>query len=184
MRSTAAARSAALPAARVGLMGRAAVGDESRVAVKRQIAAAPSEIFVVITDPNMHVEIDGSGMLESAPDARPLQAAGDTFEMDMDREPLGDIPLGKYKVLNTVTRITPDQLLEWNVGGLGMGPFGHVYGYELVPVGDGVTEVTLYCDWSGVPSEVLEHVTFPVVPVHMLEQSLENLDGIVTSPNG
>ena len=152
----------------------------NRVTVQRRIAASPAEIFVVITDPNMHVEIDGSGMLMAAPDAKPLHDVGDTFEMDMDREALGDIPLGKYKVLNTVTKISPDALLEWNVGGFGRGPFGHVYGYELVAV-DGGTDVAHYCDWSGVPADVLEVVTFPVVPVHMLEQSLDNLDRIMTT---
>ena len=49
----------------------------------------------------------------------------------MDREALGDLPLGKYTVLNTVTKITPDRLLEWNVGSAERGPVGHVYGYEL-----------------------------------------------------
>lgn len=156
--------------------------ESQRVSIDRRIAASPSEIFRVITDPRMHVEIDGSGMLVAAPDARELEHVGDTFEMDMDREALGDIPLGKYQVLNTVTKLDPDALLEWNVGGAGRGAFGHVYGYTLVPAGDGGTDVTLYCDWSGVPAEMLEHVTFPVVPVHMLEQSLENLDRIMTSP--
>ena len=33
----------------------------------------------------MHVEIDGSGMLEAAPGSRRLEAPGDTFEMEMDR---------------------------------------------------------------------------------------------------
>ena len=51
-------------------------------------------------------------MLEAAPGVRRFTAVGDTFEMDMDREPLGDVPMGKYQVLNTVTRIVPDELLE------------------------------------------------------------------------
>src|SRR5262245_9074204 len=138
-----------------------------RVSVHRRIAASPSAIFAVICDPNMHVEVDGSGMLVAAPDAQPLRQIGDTFAMDMDREPLGDIPLGKYKVLNTVTKIVPGAVLEWNVGGFGMEPLGHVYGYELAAVGGTATDVTHYCDWSGVPQEMREVVTFPVVPVHM-----------------
>lgn len=149
--------------------------DEHRASVRRQIAAPPDDIFAVITDPNMHVEIDGSGMLISAPNAKPLRNVGDTFEMNMDREPLGDFPLGKYQVLNTVTKIEPAETLEWNVGGLGMGAFGHVYGYMLVAVGDNATEVTHYCDWSGIADEVREAITWPVVPVHMLEKTLENL---------
>jgi len=65
------------------------------------------------------------------------------------------------------------------LGGLGRGPFGHVYGYELVAVGEDATDVTLYCDWSGIPDETREVVTLPVVPVHMLEASLDNLDRIM-----
>ena len=34
----------------------------------------------------------------------------------MDRDALGDLPLGKYQVLNTVTKFERDRLLEWNVG--------------------------------------------------------------------
>lgn len=153
--------------------------DTDRVSVHRRIAAPADAIFAIVCDPNMHVEIDGSGMLQKAPDAKQLRAVGDTFEMDMDREPLGDFPLGKYKVLNTVTKLVPDQTLEWNVGGLGMGAFGHVYGYELVAVDDDETDVTHYCDWSGVAPEVREALTWPVVPLHMLEQSMENLDRIM-----
>ena len=157
------------------------MSDADRVTVHRRIAAPAGEIFTVICHPDMHVEIDGSGMLVAAPDAKPLRQVGDTFAMDMDREPLGDIPLGKYQVLNTVTRIEPGRVLEWNVGGMGSGPLGHFYGYELVVVSDGETDVIHYCDWSGIPDEVHEVLTFPVIPVQMLEASLENLDRIVTT---
>ena len=69
--------------------------------------------------------------------------------MDMDREPLGDIPnLTKYQVRNTVTRIIPDRLVEWTVGFGDHPPFGHVYGWILDPVNESETEVTNYCDWS------------------------------------
>ena len=61
--------------------------------------------------------IDGSGMLEAAPDAQPLTAVGDTFDIDMDRTPLNDIPgLVKYSVRNTVTQIEPGRLVEWTIG--------------------------------------------------------------------
>jgi uncharacterized protein YndB with AHSA1/START domain len=151
---------------------------EARVSLTRRIAASPAAVFSVITDPRRHVDIDGSGMLV-ATDARPLRAVGDTFDMDMDREPLGDLPMGKYRVRNTVTSIVPDTALEWNVGGVDQPPFGHVYGYELRAAGPASTEVTLYCDWTGVRSGSIRD-RFPIVPVHMLEKSLENLERIVT----
>jgi hypothetical protein len=156
------------------------VNDTERVTVTRRIAAPANEIFLIITDPNMHVEIDGSGMLEAAPDATPLQQVGDEFAMKMDREPLGDIPLGKYEVMNRVTKIETDGLLEWNVGGVGMDPLGHVYGFSLEVISDGETEVVHYCDWSGIPDEMREVLTFPVVPQHMLEKTLANLDAAAT----
>ena len=122
---------------------------------------------MIVTDPAMHVEIDGSGMLEAAPGSRRVEAPGDTFVMDMDREPLGDQPMGKYKSVNTVTRIVPDELLEWNVGLPEQGPFGHVYGWEIAAVGPGETKVTNYCEWPDIPEFARPH--FPIVPLAMLE---------------
>src|ERR1700721_1053976 len=104
---------------------------EERIAARRTAPASPAQVFLIATDPAMHVEIDGSGMLEAAPGARRLEAPGDTFVMDMDRTSLGDQPMGKYQSVNTVTRIVPDQLLEWNVGLPDHGPFGPVYGWEI-----------------------------------------------------
>ena len=153
---------------------------DDRVTLTRRIAAPADAVFAVIIDPNRHVDIDGSGMLMAAPDARPLRAVGDTFDMDMDREPLGDLPMGKYKVRNTVTKFVPDTTLEWNVGGVDQPPFGHVYGYELESTEPGVTDVTLYCDWTGVRASRIRD-RFPIVPVHMLEKSLDNLERIVTA---
>jgi hypothetical protein len=152
---------------------------DARVSLSRRIAAPADVVFGVITDPRGHVDIDGSGMLVAPIDAHPLRAVGDTFDMDMDRESLGDLPMGKYKVRNTVTKFVPDKTLEWNVGGIDQPPFGHVYGYELVAVDPRVTEVKHYCDWTGVRAGSIRD-RFPIVPVYMLEKSLENLERIVT----
>jgi len=157
------------------------VPDLERVSVHRNIGAPAARIYALITDPRMHVEIDGSGMLMAAPDAKRLERVGDTFEMDMDREPLGDVPMGKYKVINTVTKIVPDRALEWNVGTADHRPIGHVYGYELTPRGEHDTEVTSYCDWSNLVEKLRGRVSFPVVPVTALVKSLENLDRLAAA---
>ncbi len=158
------------------------MADEQRISTTRRISAPTGRIFELVTDPTGHVKIDGSGMLVAAGDARRVTGAGDAFEMDMDREPLGDIPMGKYRVRNVVTRIEPDALIEWTVGGVDHPPIGHVYGYTLVPVDDHTTDVTSYCDWSGVSEKWKTCVSWPVVPLTMLEKSLANLDRVVTSP--
>jgi hypothetical protein len=152
-----------------------------RIAATRRIAAPASTLFQIVSSPAGHVQIDGSGMLEAAPDAKPLTEVGDTFDMDMDRTPLNDIPgLVKYKVRNTVTQFVPDRLIEWTVGSADRPPLGHVYGWQIEPVSDTESDVTNYCDWTGIPQEARERRPWPVVPVHMLEQSVENLERIAT----
>jgi len=153
---------------------------ESRLELTRSIDAPPAAVFAVIADPAGHVKIDGSGMLVAAQDSSPMTGVGDSFVMNMDREALGDIPLGKYQVRNTVTAFVADELFEWNVGGVDQAPFGHVYGYRLEPGNNGTTVVTLYVDWTGVRAGSIRD-RFPIVPAHMLEKSLDNLDRIVTS---
>ena len=151
-----------------------------RLSVSRRIPAPALHLFQIVADPRGQVEIDGSGMLMAAPNAVPLQAVGDTFEMDMDREPLGDVPMGKYKVTNTVTLFLADVEVAWTVGTPGRTPLGHVYGFRLDPISESETDVTNYCDWSAVPERWKERVTWPVVPAEMLEKSLINLERIAT----
>jgi len=159
--------------------------SDDRVFATRRIAASASDIFGIVTDPAKHVEIDGSHMLVAAQDAQPLRAVGDSFVVNMDRDALGDLPLGKYTVRNVVTRLNPDRLLEWTVGGVDSAPLGHVYGYELAPAGAAETDVTLYCDWSGfnweaVPEAMRSQLRFPVVPKMALITTLEKLDRVAT----
>ncbi len=156
-----------------------------RHSTSRRVAATPAAIFALLADPAAHPAIDGSGMVEAAIDAKPVTAVGDTFDMDMDRTPIGDIPgLVKYKVRNHVTRFEPDRLIEWTAGGIDTPPVGHHYGWELAAVGEAETEVTHYCEWSGISDEVRARVPWPVVPLSMLEQSVANLERLATSRAG
>jgi hypothetical protein len=155
---------------------------EQRVSASRTIRASAAEVFRIVADPAGHVRIDGSGMLETAPDARPLTEVGQTFDMHMDRTPLNDIPgLVKYSVRNVVTRIEPDALVEWTLGPIGSGPFGCLYGWRLEAVGPEETVVTNYCNWSGITDELrARRPDWPIVPVAMLERSVANLDALLT----
>ncbi|MCW2866684.1 MAG: hypothetical protein JWR20_872 [Marmoricola sp.] len=157
-------------------MSETAAGDLSqRLSVERAIHASAADIYALVCDPAGHVRIDGSGMLVEAPDARPVTAVGDTFAMEMDREPLGDLPMGRYAVLNTVTAIEPGRLVEWTVGTEGRTPIGHVYGFVLESVDAVTTKVTSYCDWSGLHPKLVGKIAFPVVPASMMEQTLDRL---------
>jgi hypothetical protein len=150
-----------------------------RVSATRRISASAQTIYVIVSDPARHVDIDGSGMLQVAPDARPLTAVGQTFDMDMDRRPLGDIPnMAEYKVRCTVTQLIPDRLIEWTVRPVGKPPAGHVYGWQIEPLTDGECLVSNYCDWTNISEDLRARFRWPVVPVDRLERSVGNLEGL------
>jgi len=153
-----------------------------RVSASKLIAVPAEKIYAVVSHPAGHVQIDGSGMLIASDDAKPLTEVGETFLIHMDRRPLGDIPdMAEYDVMNTVTKIVPGQAIEWGVGAVGRTPIGHVYGYTLVPVSDTETQVTTYCDWSAISEKWKQRISWPVVPVSMLAESLDKLERVVTS---
>ena len=152
-----------------------------RVSATGRITAPAHEVFLIVSNPARHVEIDGSGMLQGAPGAKPLTAVGETFDMDMDRRPLGDIPdMAEYKVRCTVTRLVPDRLVEWTVRAVGKPPSGHVYGWQIEPVTDTACVVTNYCDWTDINEALRAKFVWPVVPVDRLEKSVENLTRMTT----
>lgn len=141
-----------------------------RIEVDRTVAASPAEIFRLLCDPNGHVAIDASGMLLAA-EGEPVQAVGDQFVVHMDREALNDLPLGRYDVTVTITRFSPDELIEWTVVGRIRPPIGHVYGYRLAPVADG-TVVTSYYDWSNADPTWRDAGIFPVLSEQALRATL------------
>jgi hypothetical protein len=143
---------------------------EERFEVQRQIAAAPSTVFAVLCDPNGHVAIDSSGMLQSA-DGDPVTKVGDEFVVHMDRESLNDYPLGKYDVTVTITKFEPDALIEWTISGVIQPPIKHLYGYRLEPREDG-TLVTSYYDWSQIEEQYRDKGIFPVIPEAALRATL------------
>ena len=139
-----------------------------RLEVTRAIAADPAAIFQVLTDPQGHVAIDSSGMLQSATGER-VSAVGDTFVVHMDREALNDYPLGLYDVTVKIVTFEPDREIAWTPEG--QLNLGHVYGYRLEPV-DGGTLVTQYYDWSSVEQSWKDGGIFPVISETALRATL------------
>ncbi|XVQ11315.1 SRPBCC family protein [Spirillospora sp. CA-255316] len=139
---------------------------DERLEARREIAASPEKVFGVLCDPKGHVAIDSSGMLQSA-DGEPVKGVGDTFIVHMDRESLGDMPLGKYDVTVTITEFERDAHIEWTVAE----GIDHRYGYLLEPTETG-TRVTSYYDWSRVGEPYRGALTFPVIPKTALRATL------------
>lgn len=147
-----------------------------RISAHRTIPATPEQIFAVITDPDGHVAIDSSGMLQGAT-GRAVTQIGDSFVVHMDRESLGDLPMGKYEVRVFVTDYRQPTALEWTIEGTVRPPIGHVYGFELEQVSANDTKVTSYCDWSRAAPEWKP--IFPVIDEKALRASLGLLDRAV-----
>jgi Polyketide cyclase / dehydrase and lipid transport len=141
-----------------------------RIEVPRTIAAPAAEIFRVLCDPQGHVAIDSSGMLQDAT-GDPVRAAGDTFVVHMDREALNDYPMGEYDVTVTITTLVPDREIAWTIVGQIKPQIGHVYGYTLEPT-DGGTLVTSYYDWSAIDAVWKEADIFPVISEAALRATL------------
>ncbi|WP_267897915.1 SRPBCC family protein [Nocardia suismassiliense] len=155
-----------------------AVGNSTeRVEVSRLIPAPAATIFAVLTDPKGHVDIDASGMLLDA-EGEPVRQPGDRFLVHMDREALGDFPLGKYDVEVVITELTPDKEIAWTVEGQIRPPVRHIYGYRLAPA-EGGTLVTSYYDWSQISEQWKSRLTFPVVPESALKATLGILERTV-----
>jgi hypothetical protein len=141
-----------------------------RFEVQRAIAAKPAQVFALLCDPSGHVSIDSSGMLQSA-DGDPVQQVDDEFVVHMDREALGDFPMGKYDVRVLITRFEPDAAIEWTISGIGQPPIGHLYGYQLEPR-ESSTLVTSYYDWSRIGEDYRSKGIFPVIPESALRATL------------
>jgi Polyketide cyclase / dehydrase and lipid transport len=151
-----------------------------RFEVQRTIPADAATIFGVLCDPRGHVAIDASGMLQSST-GEPARAAGDTFVIHMDREALGDLPMGKYDVTVTITGYEQDRYITWEVSGENFPSIGHYYGYRLEPA-DGGTVVTSIYDWSQVDEKWKSRGGWPVIPESALKATLGVLERTVRAP--
>jgi hypothetical protein len=148
-----------------------------RIEAVRLIPATPTEIFAVLRDPQGHVDIDASGMLMDA-EGGPVSAVGDRFVVHMDREALGDLPMGRYDVEVIITAYEPDREIAWTIEGTIRPPLQHVYGYRIEPA-EGGSRVVSYCDWSNLREDYRALLTFPIVPESALKGTLGILDRTV-----
>src|SRR4029078_5786876 len=106
-------------------------------------AAPAAVIFAVLTDPQAHVELDGSGMVR-ATTAQPITGVGDVFTMAMHFSALGD-----YAMDNHVVEFDLDRRVAWEPAPgqghpeAGSGSrWGHRWRFDLVPDGPDATVVT------------------------------------------
>ena len=151
-----------------------------RIEIARTIPASAPDIFRLLCDPQGHVAIDSTGMLQDA-DGDPVAAAGESFVVHMDREALNDYPqLGRYDVTVEITEFDRDRLISWTVVGQLRPQIGHIYGFQLEPTEDANgTVVTSFYDWSKIDPKWREAGIFPVISEGALRATLGILDRTV-----
>ena len=150
---------------------------DERFEVQRMIPAEAGALFDILRSPQGHVAIDSSGMLQAAT-GEPAGSVGDTFVIHMDREALGDRPMGKYDVIVTITAYEQDRFITWEVSGENFPSIGHYYGYRLEPV-EGGTLVTSIYDWSAVGQRWKRGGDWPILQSSALKATLGILERTV-----
>ena len=107
-------------------------------AARIQIAASPSTIFSILSDPRRHKEIDGSSTITSNISGPEKLQLGSKFGMQMR--------LGiNYRITNKVVEFQENELIAWRHLGR------WVWRYELKAIGPNLTEVTETFDGSRIP---------------------------------
>lgn len=152
------------------------MANDKSITVSRTIDASAKDIFDVLTLPARHAETDASGFVVSAENTERIQQAGDVFVMNIHGDHMG----GDYKMHNHVTGLVDNRLVAWKPANDDdpKNPGGWEWKYELEPVDENTTEVTLTYNWEDVTDKDLLGI-FPMFDEKELEASLGQLASAV-----
>ena len=109
------------------------------VSASREIAAAAQRIFELIADPSQQPRWDGNDNLANADAAQRVRGVGDVFTMTLTNGGVRE---------NHVVEFAEARRIAWNPAVAGERPPGHLWRWELEPLGDTRTRVTHTYDWS------------------------------------
>jgi uncharacterized protein YndB with AHSA1/START domain len=109
------------------------------VSASREIAARPERIFELIADPEQQPRWDGNDNLRAAPAGQRVSRTGEVFTMTLT---------GGATRENHVVEFDEGRRIAWTPAEPGRRPPGHLWRWELEPVGASRTRVTCTYDWS------------------------------------
>ncbi len=151
--------------------------SDNKITVERTINAPTDALFDVLTNPDRHKELDGSGFIQAVSRGDRITGVGDVFTMDM----VGDHMGGEYQTDNHVVGYDENRLVAWQTAPAGTEPKGWQWVWELESQGSDQTLVRHTYDWSNVTDEaLLAKELFPLVGQEQLEDSVQRLDQAVT----
>lgn len=114
--------------------------DVPRVAsYERMVHAEPERIFALIADPAAQPSWDGNDNLASAAPGQRVRAVGDMFSTTVTSGVVRE---------NHVVEFEEGRRIAWRPAEPGQEPPGHLWRWELEPVGDSATLVRHTYDWT------------------------------------
>jgi uncharacterized protein YndB with AHSA1/START domain len=114
------------------------------VSASREIAADPGRIFELIADPAQQPRWDGNDNLAQAHAGQRVRGVGDVFTMTLTRSGIRE---------NHVVEFREGRLIAWMPAEVGQARPGHLWRWQLEPVGESRTRVTHTYDWTNLMDE-------------------------------
>jgi uncharacterized protein YndB with AHSA1/START domain len=109
------------------------------VSASREIAATPQGIFELIADPAKQPRWDGNDNLGEAAAGQRVRRVGDVFTMTLTTGAVRE---------NHVVEFEEARRIAWHPSEVGRRQPGHLWRWELEPLGDFSTLVTHTYDWT------------------------------------
>jgi uncharacterized protein YndB with AHSA1/START domain len=109
------------------------------VSASREMAAGTSRIFELIADPAQQPQWDGNDNLAEAESGQRVRRVGDVFTMTLSNGGIRD---------NHVVEFEEGRRIAWTPSEKDRRPPGHLWRWELEPLGASRTRVTHTYDWS------------------------------------
>lgn len=144
--------------------------DGPRIAsASREIAASAERIFEFIADPSQQPRFDGNDNLVKATGGQRVPEVGEVFSMVTTRGNVRE---------NHVVEFEEGRRIAWKPAEPGQVPPGHLWRWELKPIGSSRTLVTHTYDWT----ELSDEKRFPrarATTADKLQGSLDRLADLV-----
>jgi uncharacterized protein YndB with AHSA1/START domain len=109
------------------------------VTANREITASADRIFELIADPAQQPRWDGNDNLKQAAAGQRVRAVGDVFTMRLTRGGIRD---------NHVVDFEEGRRIAWRPAVQGQSPPGHLWVWELEPLGPSLTLVSHTYNWT------------------------------------
>lgn len=114
------------------------------VSSHREIAASAERVFELIADPAQQPRWDGNDNLREAQAGQRVRATGEVFTTTLTNGGVRE---------NRIVEFEEGRRIAWLPSEPGQQPPGHLWRWELEPLGDGRTQVTHTYDWTNLTDE-------------------------------